>query len=269
MNASVYREADINYLSTTGPQAIRMPIFDARQSEETWAWRVHGFELQRFPSRVSDWGSEGSIEAVHFDEIASWAQAECGAQAVLFYPPVMRNAQSQAQSADFAPIQFAHSDYAESYAQMLADPSHPYVDLLAPSMQRAGVRREDLARARRIITLQVWRNTGPTQMAFPLCLADMRSVAKQQLFPLRVETYGGLTTQFDSLALTADGAASNRWYTFPSMMRDEVLVFRAFDSEAVKHQQPFWAPHTAFLDPPFADIPRSSVEMRAICLFFD
>ena len=55
------------------------------------------------------------------------------------------------------------------------------------------------------------------------------------------------------------------------MTSQEVVIFRAYDSDRVAAGGPFWTPHTAFLDPtvgPDAP-PRISVEMRAICLFFD
>ena len=60
-----------------------------------------------------------------------------------------------------------------------------------------------------------------------------------------------------------------RWYTFPSMTRDEVVMFRAFDSDLVDRGEPFWTPHSAFRDPTAGDDapPRASIEMRAICLF--
>ena len=53
------------------------------------------------------------------------------------------------------------------------------------------------------------------------------------------------------------------------MERDEVVVFRAYDSERAEAGQPFWTPHSAFIDPVAGpDAPtRESIEMRAICLF--
>ena len=75
---------------------------------------------------------------------------------------------------------------------------------------------------------------------------------------------------FESFALIAtEDASEHRWTTFPEMVPDEVVVFRAYDSDRVGTDQPFWTPHTAFRDPntgPDAP-PRESLEMRAICLF--
>ena len=84
-----------------------------------------------------------------------------------------------------------------------------------------------------------------------------------------VEEYGGARTEFESLVLLAGNTDLHQWFTFPSMGRDEVLLFRAFDSERIAQHKPFWTPHCAFADPNAgADAPpRQSVEMRAICIF--
>ena len=86
---------------------------------------------------------------------------------------------------------------------------------------------------------------------------------------MRVESYGGEQTQFDAFALVGgESVHENRWYTYPSMTADEVLMFRAYDSDLVAAGKPFWTPHCSFENPLVHDVPRSSVEMRAICLFW-
>ena len=119
------------------------------------------------------------------------------------------------------------------------------------------------------MTLQLGRNVGPALMDYPLAFCDARTVHRAQLIPLRVETYGGVETQFDAFGLVKTmGADHNRWYVFPEMQPDEVVVFRSFDSECVASGQPFWTPHSAFRDPHSQGVARSSIEMRAICLFW-
>ena len=152
---------------------------------------------------------------------------------------------------------------------MIRDRDHPYHQVLAPSMRRAGVTDDDVARCHRVLTLQLWRNIGPELMDHPLAVCDGRTVPRSQLAPVRIETYGGLETNFDAfVVLPPNAEAENRWYTFPEMNLDEVLVFRAFDSELASAEQPFWTPHTAFRDPHSIGSARHSVEMRAICLFW-
>ena len=173
------------------------------------------------------------------------------------------------RSPDLAPVHFVHSDYTESYRAMLEDEGHPYRGILAPSMEAAGVTGDDLAAARRIVTLQFWRNIGPPVMDCPLAFCDARTVARDTMQPILVPEYGGIATGFQSFQVgPPDDPEAHHWYTFPALAADEVVVFRAYDSERAEAGEPFWAPHTAFADPTVPqDAPwRESLEMRAICL---
>jgi hypothetical protein len=53
------------------------------------------------------------------------------------------------------------------------------------------------------------------------------------------------------------------------MTRDEVAVFRTFDSAMIGSQLPYWTPHSAFNDPEVQpnQPARSSIELRATCIF--
>lgn len=87
--------------------------------------------------------------------------------------------------------------------------------------------------------------------------------------PIRVAEYGGLKTDFDAFAIAPPLDGSHKWYVFPDMTPDEVVLFRAYDSDRAASGEPFWTPHVSFRDPTrSADAPkRVSMEMRAICLF--
>ena len=166
--------------------------------------------------------------------------------------------------------ELVHSDYTESYRAMIEDPAHPYHHILEPSMRRAGVTGAEIRQAQRILTLQLWRNVGAPNVDYPLCFCDARTVARTELVPIRVSEYGGLKTEFDAFAvLPPSGDQPHAWYVFPNMTPDEVVVFRAYDSDRAAAGEPFWTPHVSFRDPnQGADaIPRTSLEMRAICLF--
>ena len=82
--------------------------------------------------------------------------------------------------------------------------------------------------------------------------------------------YGGVKTEFDSFVSQPPENGVHAWYTYPEMSVDEVVVFRAFDSERVASGEPFWTLHTAFRDPTRPDDApgRESIETRGVCLFF-
>ena len=264
----VYCSTQINYAGLEGPTPFDVEIYDARQSED-FSLSNNGFELQILESAVEDWTDLAEVERCHYDEVTVWAKAQTGCEAVLFFPAILRNPKAQAESDDYAPILFAHSDYTENYKDMIGQLDHPYHRILKPSIERAGIAPESIADISRVLTLQLWRNVGPKETSHPLCVCDPNTVPREQLAPVRVESYGGAETQFDAFALVAgEYVEMNRWYTYPAMAHNEVMVFRAYDSDLVKAGKPFWTPHCSFENPNVVGVPRSSVEMRAICLFW-
>ncbi len=267
---SVLLDADIRHSTSAGETHVRTSIRNGR--EEPLDWEINGFELRRMPTDVRDWDDPAHVADVYQAEVEAMAKAELGCDLVAFYPALTRSAELALRNSDLGPIQTAHTDYSEQYGSMFRDPAHPYLAGLARSLDRAGATPADLGRARRIVTLQLWRNLGDPRPDRPLALCDCRTVARDEFEPYFIESYAGIRSEFESLLLRAPvGEDRRRWYTFPELVPDEVLLFRAYDSERVESGDPFWTPHTAFVDPTAGpDAPgRVSVEIRAICFFFD
>ena len=268
MKEPIYCQTTLHHFSVEGPKPLTVDIHNARESTRNFSVWDNGFEITEIPSVVKDWNEPTNIDSHHYAEIDDWARAFTGCDKVLFFPAIVRSPEAAQESSDYAPIEFAHSDYTEQYAEMVRDNEHPYPAILQPSMLRAGLSAAQLKKAKRILTLQLWRNTGPQLMDHPLALCDATTVPRSQLSAFRVESYGGVEAQFDSLVMSPPTEDTiNNWYCFPEMEKDEVLMFRAFDSGCVATGAPFWTPHTAFRDPRSSGNPRSSVEMRAICIF--
>lgn len=269
LTAPVYCRTQLEYLGPMGMVGVDVDIHDARAADATLSWDDNGFELVHLPSALDDWSDLEQIEQVHGPEVVAFAKAQTGCDHVIFYPPILRSKEQTRVHADLGPIRAAHSDYAESYLSMLRDPEHAYVRLMQPSLERAGITAQVLANARRIVTLQIWRNLGAPNMDQPLALCDSRSVPRDELEVVPVPTYAGVRTEFESLLVKRSRTRrQHRWYTFPGLHGDEVLLFRAFDSDRMQANEPFWTPHCAFVDPQVINPePRQSLEMRAICLF--
>ena len=118
--------------------------------------------------------------------------------------------------------------------------------------------------------LQFWRNTGPINPDLPLAIADASSVPYQALRREVVDQYGGEPLSFETFLLKPQATRNAyRWYHFPNMRQDEVLIFRTYDSQLEEAGKPYWTPHCAFenTDLEARKRPRQSLEMRALCLF--
>ena len=262
-----YCEASLNFVGAEGPVPRMQTIYDARHITHC-SIDDCGFQLVEHHSTVRDWSDTDEIDAVHYDEVTGLAKNMTGCDWVLFFPAIVRNPRQVKASADFAPIQFAHSDYTEKYYDTLLTPGQAYHKIAMQFAERAGFSESDIGDVKRVLTLQLWRNTGAESPDYPLCFGDTRSFMRDRLIPVPVDEYGGLETRFESFAIAPPAGDEYHWYTYPQLQSHEVVMFRAYDSDRVRAGLPFWTPHTAFFDPTVENAPpRQSIEMRAICLF--
>ncbi len=265
-----YCRTSLTYLKQGMPVCVDVDVVNARTTNPTMTWDTSGFELIYHQSAITNWFDADQIEALYYTEIERLVQEICKCDHVLFYPAVTRSPEKEKQHADFKPIQLAHSDYTESYREMISNPYHPYRKILRPTLESKEISVSAPADAKRILTLQFWRNIGEPLVDYPMAFCDCRSVSRDELTDIPVPQYGGLETDFHALALQPpEIEGKHDWYCFPEMTATELVLFRAYDSDRVNQGKPFWTPHTAFLDPNApADAPRRmSIEMRAICIF--
>lgn len=268
----LYR-ASMNYLTSDGAgaetTAVRVAIHDGR-SANLPGWESCGFELMPHHSAVTDWDDETTIAKVHYAEMEALARRLTGCDFALVSGHIRRNPEEAERHADLGPISFVHSDFAASYGDLIRRRyAQPEVQT-REALQRAGVTTDDVISARRLLIVQFWRNTGPPKMDLPIAFCDARSVPAEDLRVLPVENYAGGGVDFETLGVTApDDPDRHRWYLFPDMNADGVVVFRTFDSSRIADGDPFWTPHSAVQDP---DVQRGrpsrrSIELRASCFF--
>lgn len=266
-----YCRARMNYLSRRDPAlpvAREVDILDARVAAPGYA--AAGFTCLHHDSAVRDWTDADELARVHAKEIAALAREFSGADRVVVYPPIVRSPRTAADQADYAPIEYVHSDFTEDYLPMLRGPERAYRRFIEPVLAAHGLDRSVLDRAERVALLQFWRNTGAAWPDRPFALCDKRCVSRSRLQAALVDSYGGLRLEFESFGVFAPPAdAPDRWYTWPGLTDGEVLLFHTYDSALVAAGEAFWVPHSAFHDPCVdADAPcRESVEMRTLCLW--
>ena len=94
-----------------------------------------------------------------------------------------------------------------------------------------------------------------------------RTVSEKELIPTDLFNY--LPGQEEALTVEICQSSHNdshKWYFYPEMNKDEVLMFKTYDSD----EQPFIPTlHSAFDYPetPEGASPRKSIEVRAVCFF--
>lgn len=213
-----------------------------------------GFELVRWPTALKDFRDDDELRAVYVPEMKRLVQAMTGAHEVVMIPHVGRRiaddvarASSDVQNALEA-AQFVHLDYsAESVWAFLAR-----------AIGETGV---DPARYSRIVTYNLWRALSPPPQDTPLALCDMRSTSLADLVTAKAE-FAGRDTTFD-ISLVRH-RPSHRWYYYPALTADEVIVFKCWTLKPSPEPAVF---HSSFRMPGEDTIPRVSIEARAFALW--
>jgi len=263
-----YCDAIMSYASgPDGTEARQMSLRDGRQTDAL-SWEENGFELLGHESSVHDWTDEEAIKRFYYPEMESLAKSLSDSDVALISSHILRNPESARKQADYAPIQFVHSDFTENYGDLLKSRYEDPEEGALEALERAGLSGTDVRNSKRLLILQFWRNVGPSIMDLPIAFCDAQTVPREDMFSIHVPNYANEGKPFDAFGLRWHDKADHHWYTFPQMTVDEVVAFRTFDSACLEFEQPFWTPHSAFSDPTHPDAPaRHSIEVRAMCLY--
>jgi hypothetical protein len=151
------------------------------------------------------------------------------------------------------PARYPHADNTDESSVELAETMAAFVP---------GV---DVEGASRWAFYNIWRATTPPPQDFPLAVCDARTLAREDEVTVKAVTQelSGLIIH-DTTSYRYNPA--HRWFYFPDMTRDEVIVFKTHDTDPARARR---VAHTAFTDPTCpAGVPtRASVEMRALALW--
>jgi hypothetical protein len=269
MAAPVYCEATFHYHDGETGVAVASPVLDGRHPEAPDEFERCGFALVQHRSEVTDWKDRHGLDGVYRAELERFAVDFTGCDVAVSFPLIARSLEAARVQPDHAPIEFVHSDFTDDYGPMVTEPARPYRSFLDPLLADHGLDHDDVARASRLMVLQWWRNIGPVDADVPLAVCDAESVPPDRLIRQMLPYYAGLRLDFEIFAVRPP-ASSDRWFTFPRMTVDEVLVLRTYDSQLADAGRAFWTPHSAFRDPHVSEDPahrRSSIEARALCIW--
>ena len=258
---------------------VEMEIGDARELEHT-SLHDNGFQLEEHRSAVRDWMDDRELAAVYYPEINDLVRRVTGATHTFSNNHLRRQSEPEvggdgplaklmAQSR--GPVVGAHNDFTESYGEGLIRTvdndgiPHTQTFGLTQAMIEAGITAEEL-RASRLMVVNTWRSVGPGPLRrYPLAVADRRSIPRSSL---RSNLIGAVPSGEPRGGIDVYGALhdpAHRWFHYPGMTADEVLIWKGYDSAEVPAMPTL---HTSFDDPTTpADAPeRISIEVRVLCL---
>ena len=226
-----------------------VPIVDGRTSVEPFSLDEQGFQLLRHETTVRDFYDPAEIKQRYYAEVEQLVKQATGATRVVVFDTTVRSARVELPGgAVREPARRLHNDYTEkSGPQRVRD--------LLPD------EADDLLK-RRFAMINVWRPIVGPLIDTPLALCDARTIAPKDFVETDLK-YPNRTGEIYSVTFSPQ----QRWYYFPRMHRDEVVLIKCYDS--ARDGRARFTAHGAFDDPttPADAPPRESIEARTLVFF--
>ncbi len=264
-------QADLNYAVRThekpvaasatlgGPIKVRqgqltahsVTIHDGRAVETPFALDREGFQLLSHPTSVVDFFDQDELRRVYYPEVEQLVKEISGAQRVVVFDHTLRTGDEadRRQRGLREPVQIVHNDYTEwSGPQRVRD--------LLPAHEASALLQH------RFAVIQLWRAVRAPIGRDPLAICDAQSLDPADLVPAE-RRHPNRIGEIYHIAHNP----RHRWFYFPRMARDEVLIFKCYDA-ATDGRARFTA-HGAFNDPntEAQAPPRESIEIRTLAFF--
>ncbi len=231
--------------------AHAMTIHDGRVAGDRFSLDREGFRLIPHATGVSDFYDQEELRSVYYPEVEALVKAVSGAERVLVFDHTLRTGDEAERRARGLrePVKIVHNDYTEwSGPQRVRD--------LLPAAQAEALLRH------RVAVIQLWRAIREPIRRAPLAICDAQSIAPGDLIPAE-RRHPNRVGEIYHIAHNP----AHRWFYFPHMRRDEVLIFKCYDSAADGRAR--FTAHGAFDDPnaPADAPPRESIEVRTLAFF--
>src|SRR5450432_3433931 len=237
-------------------------IRNGRPVQGALGLNTQGFVLAKQPSRVRNFSDKTEVDAVYPAEVERIVKALTGAHLVAPLGYVLRTSGTTSSETQ-PPASEVHVDMTTDRAVRLA----------AAMYEKSFPGRP---RFSRFIASSLWRPFSQPPQDWPLAVCDGTSVGNDEGVPNVMVRLAELPDPDNIPARCEDEdklpAASifhfnprHRWWYFPDMTRDEVLLLKFHDSD---HSKAWRTPHTSFRDPRVQNAPpRESIEFRTIAYY--
>lgn len=257
-------------------EAYDVTVCDGRSIKGRFTLDEHGFVLAEHHSSVTDFFDKEQVDAVYPGEVVEAVRQLTGADCVAPLGWMVRT------SGDLS--QFEHQTTGYTHKGGVQPPAgEAHVDM---TPGRAEAMAKEIYKNffpeggpyYRFIASSLWRTFSPAPQDWPVAVCEGSSVGTGEGTPNTMFIVDKLPDREAMLAeipdedkaMAADVFLYNpnhRWWYFSYMNRDEVLMFKFYDSEQSKAWR---VPHTAFFDTSFPDaVTRESIEFRTLAYFLE
>jgi hypothetical protein len=255
-------ERPVYYASTGGADAqLRVSaafegrtvvVHDGRRLPEPATLDLQGFALETQTTRVEDFYAERDLWQERYEnELSELVLGVTGGREIFIFDHTLRSDSSSVRGdrSTREPATVIHNDYTDASAAKRVR------DLLPPEQAAIWL-------AGRFAIINAWRSVAGPVTTTPLACCDASTIAHGDL----VASERRAEERIGELELVSWNPA-HRWYYYPDMRGDEVLLIKTFDS--ARDGRATRSIHTAFDNPLAAagSPPRESIESRTIVYF--
>eukprot|EP01084_Bolivina_argentea_P120422 213450_1 len=246
-------------------KGIITKVHNARNSN--CIFKSHGFQLINHITKLSTkdfyTNPNDKIQSIYYQEIESIIKSLTNAQFVKAFEHQIRSTGSKPQYATVnigLAAHGAHSDFTQ------------YSALKCFKSALLSVPKDDYDYTQgRFAVINVWRNISDINdiKDYHLAVMDAQTVITPDDFLKYDFIPSDGTYKAESYYLNASGAPHHKWYYFPGMKKNEMLVFIQYDTDFKSTSR--FAFHTAIYDPTFdsteKEFVRESIELRLVAFF--
>jgi hypothetical protein len=233
----------------TKEETHTVTVHDGRAVNDRLSLDREGFKLLRHPTAAKDLYDDTEITGVYYPECERLIKEFTGAKRALVFDHIVRNA-----------ARMGKGSTVKGYAGRV---HNDYTAWSAPQRVRdlMGDEAEELLQ-HHYAEINVWRPIRGPLLRSPLALCDATTLVQENLVASELR-YPDRTGETYAVTFNPD----QRWYYFPEMQADEVVLIRCFDS--AQQGAARFSAHGAFDDPntPPDAPPRESIETRALVFF--
>ncbi len=234
-----------------------MPIEDVRPIRSELSLDREGVFLAEAPCKVMDFSDREAAAKVYLPELEEVVKSATGAHKVVvgqgWVHRLSDRSERYGENGTTYPGRYAHVDYSDSSGpmtarQMLGD------DPDAEALMQG-----------RFAVFNLWRALSEPPQDCPLCVVDATTVERKDLVVSHIVLGPAAEKEFRIETNMVAHNPNHRWVYFSGMTRDELLIFRGYNSDPAHFTR---VPHTAFDDPSAVDgPPRESIDIRCVAFF--
>ena len=228
-------------------KSFEREVINARS--KATSFKREGFKLLNHESSVEDFYDDQSVASAYYLEMQELAKKESSADEVHIVSHITRNELEAQKGKRLGAHRLVHNDFTPNFSQTVK----PIIEntTFTPS---------------KISVFNLWRRFDEDGLDAPFAVCDSSTVSEQELIPTDLFNYLDGEKGFTVEIYQSSFNDQHQWYYYPKMKKDEVLMFKTFDSL----EKPFLPTlHSAFDEHSLRKgvSPRESIEVRAICLF--